>query len=343
MKHRSLFLLFALAASACTQEAAVPPASTEATIADATTTVAPVPTEVAPTQAEEQAPDTAPDTTPENTTPVEPEVPESTMAPTTTIAATDSPTTVSTEYFIGGEPDGWLYLGRWTGNDWEADRDENQVLRTPTIGDGDSVNVTELDVAPIVGSTEGIAEACADGRTGPVISPNARAPQIPGFGYRSIAFPADWSTQPRPAVLVDASVDSYLDAGRAAFDDLDIDTADAAIAQLVVSDLDGDGDTEALVAFDGTGFSALLLIDADSGAAITLARSVTETPTAVDDEEPDPAAVTPNESFRVLAVADVNGDAQSEIVTHAFEGNSAVVSLNVYDGTEVTPVLTAGC
>lgn len=302
-------------------------------------------TTVATTTPETTTPDAvepnAPDSNAEASTTVAETVPEPTVAPTTTIAATDAPTTVSTEYFIGGEPDGWLYLGRWTGNAWETDRTDEQVLRESTLVVGD-VNISEVDVAPITGAATGTAEACADGRLGPVIAPNARAPQIPGFGYRSIAFPADWSTQPRPVVLVDASIDTYLAVGRAAFADLDVDTTDGVISQLVVSDLDGDGDTEALVAFDGSGFSALLLIDADSGTSLTMARSVATTAAPAEDGEAESAAI-PNDTFRVLAVADLNGDAQFEIVTHAFEGATAKVTVNVYDGTEVTPALTAGC
>ncbi len=325
--------------SACTQEAAVTPST--ATVDESTVTTEPVaettttpPTETTP------PPETA---VPETTS----TVPETTTAPTTTTAATGDPTSVSTEYFIGGEEDAWLYLGRWTGNAWETGRDDDGQLRQPTVSDGDSVFVHELDVAPTPGDVGGSGDACAaDGRTGPVISPNAGAPADPGFGFRSIAFPADWPTEPRPVAVVDASVASYVAAGEAAFDDLDVDASEGTIQQLVVADLDGDGDTEALVAFGGTGFSALLLIDADSGASITIARSVTETstPTTVaEGDTPGDATTTPADTFRTLAVADLNGDGRFEIVAHAFAGDDAAVTVSTYDGTEVDPVLATGC
>lgn len=317
------------------------PASTipgDSTLPEITVATTAVPETAAPDAIE---PDVVADPPDVSTTAVE-TVPEATVAPTTTIAATNTPTNVSTEYFIGGEPDGWLYLGRWTGNAWETNRTDEQLPREPTLTAGDVI-ISELDVAPITGTVEGIAIACDDDRVGPAISPNARAPQDPGFGYRAIAFPATWSTQPRPAVLVDASVDAYLAAGRAAFDDLGVDTADGVINQLVVSDLDGDGDTEALVAFGGSGYSALLLIDAESGTALTMARSTPTPPPPAEGDDVEPAPDAPNETFRVLAVADLNGDAQFEVVTHSFVASSATVTVNVYDGTEVTPVLTAGC
>lgn len=315
------------------------------------TITAPTTTEPVAEASVESTTTAAPETTsPPEATPPEPTTtvaPETTQAPTTTTAATGDPTTVSTEYFLGGEPTAWLYLGRWTGNAWETDRGDDQTLREPAATDGDDVVVHELDVDPTPGSLDGTDEACpADGRVGPVISPAVAAPDEPGAGFRAIAFPADWPTRPRPVALVDASVDSYVAAGAAAFDDLGIETSSGAIEQLVVADLDGDGDSEALVAFDGDAFSALLLIDTDTAASITIARSVatTVTPTTVsEDDPPGETTTTPNDTFRTLDVVDLNGDGRYEIVTHSFGGGDADVTVNTYDGSEVDPVLATGC
>lgn len=332
MWRRGLVSCVALAASACTEEAAVTPPT--ATVGTTTTTVAPT-TSVSPTTT------VAPETTVVETTTT---MPETTIAPTTTVAATGDPTTVSTEYFIGGARDGWLYLGRWTGNDWETNRDDDQQFREPSTPNGATVLVHELDVAPTEASIGADAEACDDGRTGPNIAPNPGASSDPGF--RSIAFPADWSTEPRPVALVDAAIDTYVAAGVDAFDDLGIDASNGTIRQLVVTDLDGDGDTEALVAFGADDFSTLLLIDADSGATLRIARSITETvtPTTVaEDDTPGESTTTPADVFRILAVVDVNGDGRSEIVSHAFDGTNAAVTVSTYDGAEVDPVLATGC
>ena len=321
----------ALAGAGCTQqESATPvsPAPTTAPIEASTTSVAPPVTEPPVTEPPEP---TAPETT-------------TTVPPTTTPPPSGTPSSTSTQFFGGGDPDGWLYLGRWTGNAWESALDDDQQPRQPAIAT-DDVLIHEIDVEPIPGTVGATVEACSDGRTGPVISPNARAPEEPGFGYRSIAFAAEWTTQPRQIALVDAQIDSYAAAGVAAFEGTGVDAAGGTIQQIVVTDLDGDGDDESLVTFGGSDFSALLLIDADSGRSLTVARdnvAVAPTDTGATTETTEPADPS-SETYRTLAVADLNGDGLMEFIVHAWEDADATVIVNSYDGTEVTAVLTAGC
>jgi hypothetical protein len=318
-----------LAAAACTQQESVTPASPE-TIASTTTTVT---TTSVTTLVTEPEPEVTDPTVVSTTT---------TVPPTTNPPPSGTPTSTSTQFFGGGDPDGWLSLGRWTGNAWESALDDDQQPRDPAIPSGE-ILIHELDIDPIVGSVGATADACSDGRTGPVISPNARAPEDPGFGYRSIAFTADWPTQPRPIALVDAEVAAYVAAGIAAFEGTDVDAGTGEIQQIVVSDLDGDGDSESLVAFGGTGFSALLLIDADSGTSLTVARDGVPTAAPSTSATTDQPAV-PFESHRILAVADLNGDGLMEFVVHAWETSDATsVIVHEFDGTEVTAVLTTSC
>jgi len=321
----------ALAGAACTQQESVSPVSpapTPAATAVSTTSLAPPVTEPSATDA--PAP-----TTPETTT---------TAPPTTTPPPSGTPSSTSTQFYGGGDPDGWLYLGRWTGNAWESALDDDQQPRQPAIA-SEEVLIHEIDVNPITGTVGAPAETCSDERTGPAISPNARAPEDPGFGYRAIAFDAEWTTQPRQIALVDAQIDSYAAAGVAAFEGTGVDAATGTIQQIVVSDLDGDGDDESLVTFGGTDFSALLLIDADTGTSLTVARD--NVPVAAPDTgattETTEATEPSSETYRTLAVADLNGDGLMEFVVHAWEGTDATVIVNSYDGTEVTAVLTAGC
>lgn len=172
-----------------------------------------------------------------------------------------------------------------------------------------------------------------------MISPKPGAPADPGRWYRAIVLAAERVTQPRPIALVTAQVDSCLSAGRTAFEDTGIDATSGPIRQIVVSDLDGDGDDGSLVAYSGIGFSVLLRIDADSGASLTVARdnvSVIASDTSVTTE-PDSVS---HQTHRTLAVADLNGDRIMEFVVHAWEATNTGVVVHSYCGAEVTAVLT---
>lgn len=286
-----------------------------------------------------------------------------TVAPATTTTAPPSttttipppslqPTGAATPIFAGSNDDAWLYLGRWTGSSWERAFDDGGAPIAYDLTSGVSVAISELGQTPVAGTAGELDEACfAEGTgaiNGPIIAPNAGVPDVPGFGYRAVALPATWDTHAREAVLIDKTIQSYADAGVAAFANTDVETQAGEIDQTVVSDLDGDGDTEALVVFghenvleEGEpgppgGFSALLLIDADSLAATEIEKSFT--PIAAD-----PAATPPFDSYRVLDVADLNGDGIAEVLVHTWFADGASVIVYTYDGITLSEVLTAGC
>ena len=325
-----------LTVGACSSQEAVPDQGSAPTIPPLTSSTTSLPSTTTTVAAPPET-TVVPDTT----------IPEAatTLPPATTeVPPSGDPTSNSIELFGGGDADAWLYLGRWSGDDWEPGDDAVE----PNISEGTAVAIHELDVATIDGSVTGFGDACPSGRPGPIISPNARAPQDPGFGYRSIAFDADWPTRPRRVEVVDVSVQAYVDAGVAAFGQTGIDASGGSISQLTLTDLDGDGDTESIVVFDGAGFSALLVIDAQTGAAITAARSVqtsTIAPGGGGEEGGSPAPIiTPNDEHRVVDVVDVNGDGLMEVIVHTFvDASDAQVSVLTYDGADVDTVLTASC
>jgi hypothetical protein len=331
----------ALAVGACTTREEVPQRTRSGTSIVAST--AP---EIAVTDAstrDDAASETsspAPDSAPSSAPAVEP--PSSAPPPSISVPEpTGEPTSTPTEFVVGGEPDGWLLLGRWTGTDWQqADADASDG-RDSAIGSGVAIGVHELGVAPIAGTTGGAAPACFNGRSGPTITPNARAPQDPGFGFRAVAFTADWNPRPRSIAVVAATVDAYVEAGRAAFAGTVVDAVDGAVSQVVVSDLDGDGDSESLVTFGGGGYSALLLIDADSGTSLTIARSVSRGTASAGSPPVD------YDAYRILAVVDMNGDGLMEFVVHSWRGPVAApistATANTYDGSAVSAVLSTSC
>lgn len=334
-RSRQMFALActAIVVTACTTREAVPPAAI-------TTTIEPGPATDPATTTEPET-STTTDTTVATTT-----IPETTAPTTTTPPPSGAPSSTATQFFAGGDPDGWLYVGRWTGDGWEGALDADGGPRNPAA-DAADVIIHEIGIDPIDGSVGATIELCSGERSGPVISPNARAPEVPGFGYRSMAFAADWDTEPRRIAVVDADIESYTAAGVASFEGTDVDASTGSVDQIVVSDLDGDGDSESLVAFGGDDFSSLLLIDADSGAATTVARDFlpVAAPAPGATTPPTTAPAAPVERFRVLAVADLNGDGLAEFVTHAWNDADEVteVIVNTYDGSEVDSVLTASC
>ncbi len=339
MTPRVVFLSVAatsvVALAGCTSQEAVGPASAVTTAP--TNSVAD--SRVPPPGSTPTTGDDPTDTAATATSAVE-TTPATDVASTTTPPPSGQPTSTSTEYFAGGDEDGWLLLGRWTGSAWETALDDDGAQRTVTIRNGAAVSVHEADLPPIDGRVGSTAESCSDGRMGPVISPNARAPEEPGFGYRSLAFEADWNTLPRPVAVVGADVESYAEAGRAAFEGTDVDPVDGRIDQIVVADLDGDGDSESLVAFGNSGYSTLLLVDADTSNAVTVARDFETAPsTPTDTGTPSEPAST----YRTLTVADLDGDGFMEFVVHSWVGGVATVTAYTYDGDGVDAVLSVTC
>lgn len=301
---------------------------------DVTTTTAETPTTVAPTTT--AAPTTVAPTTAAPTTAV----------PTTTLPPpSGEPTTDPVPLFAGSDLGPWLYLGGWDGTAWAGPfGDEDQPV-DPGLASNATVTISDLGRGQRDGASGPSGESCFDGRSGPVITPNPGVPEVPGYGYSAIALPADWPLQPRPVVEIDDEVPAYAAAGAAAFADVDgVDAESGQVDQIVISDLDGDGDTESLVVYGkdpdslgDPGFSGLLLIDADSGEATTVERSAGE---ATPDQ---PDSFSPIDTYRVLDVADLNGDGLMEIVSRSWYFEGAGVSVHTYDGSTLSEVVATGC
>jgi hypothetical protein len=83
-------------------------------------------------------------------------------------------------------------------------------------------------------------------------------------------------------------------------------------------------------------FSAVLLIDTTTREASTVEQ-------AFVDQDVDPEGLPVITRFRVIDVADYNGDARMEVAVHAwyYEGSSVIVY--EYDGTRLVEALATGC
>lgn len=340
--------LVALGAAACSSEEASPrPSEPTATLPPAATTT--VATTTVPAT-------TAPPTTTTTVTPT-------TALPTTTTPPPSGiPIDARIPLLVGGAgTGGWLSLGEWAVTDWAPAFLGDGTPIAPQIAEGSTLAITGLQAGADTGTTGPSVEACFDGRNGPRVDAAVNAPSPPGFGYSAVALPAIWPLQPRPVVEVDATVPDYEAAGRAVFADDPVDGDRGAVEQIVLADLDGDGDEEAFVAFEFVqdsilgapgDLAALLLVDTATGTTTTVESafvgpipdppptSAGESTTTVPAEG-DPRPII--DRFRVLGVADLNGDGIMEVLVHTWYFEGAGVIAYAYDGETLTEVLRTGC
>jgi hypothetical protein len=278
--------------------------------------------------------------------PPAPTVPETSVTTTTEPPAPSGPVDAVVPVFAGGDEGGWLFLGSWQFDAWAEPVDADGEPVDPSIGAGTAASVVDLDDQR-AGTFGEPALACFDDRTGPTVDVTVAAPDPPGFGYAAIALPQPaWDLTPRPVAVSASAPAAYTDLGVAAFAGDPVDASLGSVQQLVVTDLDGDGDDEALVAFEyvqpsagpgaGGDLSGLLLVDTVTRQASTVERSFVDA-----DLGPDEFPLI--ERYRVLAVADLNGDGRTEVAVHAWYYEGASVIVYGYDGAELTEVLANGC
>jgi hypothetical protein len=308
--------------------------SSPGTQSTSTTSTAPPTTTVAPT--------TTPDTTAAPTT-----LPATT---TTTSTLPAGPAAVTTPFFVGSGTGAWLELGAWRVDAWEQAEDSPDGRTGITVEAGTTLTVTNLrrEQEAAVGAT---AEACEvgglGGRTGPVLDVGQVAPVPPAVGYGAVALlPPEWPLKPRPVAATGAAVTAYQQLGQTAFAGAPVDASLGRVVQTVIADLDGDGDDEAVVAFEHVpnpglpgspgDLAALLLVDTESRTATTLLREFV--PTTADQFSDGLIS-----QFRVVDVSDLNGDGRMEIVVNTWYFEGAAVVVYEYVGDDAEIVMTAGC
>jgi hypothetical protein len=318
-----LAVLVVGASAACTTERASTP------VADGGLTVPPLSD---PTTAPATTTTTTPPTTPATTT----TAPGTTAPSTTQLPGPTDPATGPAAVFAGGDGDPWLPLGGWTGTRFAGPAADD----APAWRAGDDVRVSTLDVNPSAVRLGPDAETCTS-VDGPQIDVVLDPPEPPGFGPSAVAVGGDWRPRPRPVVPVDADVAAYDAAAVELLGDEPVDAADGEIEQIVVVDLDADGDEESLVVHareqqideQVTGYSVLFAVDTATGRVTEIDRSVAP---FVEIPEPPATEVTEGtagstptteppvvelpvlERQRVLDVLDLNGDRVMEVLVRVW-------------------------
>lgn len=266
---------------------------------------------------------------------------------TTTTAPPSGPADVTVPLLVGGGTGGgWLPLGSWQSDHWQSATDADDQPVAPSIPTGTAMTVTNL-AGQSTGTAGDPVEACFDERVGPTLDVDVPAPDPPGFGYGSVAMTTqDWTVVPRPIGVASSGPPRYQEIGETIFAGQPVDGTNGAVEQVVVGDLDGDGDDEAIVSFEfvqqsaGAGtpgdFAALFVVDVDSRISATVLD--TDVPS---DLPPEAFPVT--ERYRVIAVADLNGDGRMEVAVHSWYYEGASVLLYEYDGETLVRALATGC
>jgi hypothetical protein len=271
-----------------------------------------------------------------------------TSTTTTTVAPTTSPPTTApidptSEYFVGGGGDGpWLYLGSHDPGGWTRSQAADGSALAPTLDEGTGIRVSRLGAGATASVVGPAGEACHDGRIGRAIDAEVPAPDPPGFGYSAIALQGRWPLRPRPVVEIDAVIPSYGAAGEAIFAADGVDATAGEVVETWLADLDGDRDEEAVVVFEHTTLTGLG--DTATVAAIFVVDTATGAVRELMSNALDPADEFPvSERYRVLDIADIDGDGVMEVAVHSWYYEGAGVIVFQYDGTSFTEVLSTGC
>lgn len=158
-------------------------------------------------------------------------------------------------------------------------------------------------------------------------------------GLSGVAISASWDITPRPAGVVDASTEVE----NAAFDilaDLGFTTDAVSLVQTLESDLDGDGAVETVVVAEST-----VLEDQASGVySMVFAVGPTwEEPMLVAESVIPATEVGFPESYRVSAVADLNGDGVMEVVVDGIAWETSWIGVYELTTDGFEPRIGAGC
>lgn len=287
-----------------------------------------------------------------STTAVTSETSSTTLAPSSSSSTTTSstiPATTSTTLLDGNWADlpvitstVWsMVLGWWDGSQWVQATDGMQV----GVDGGEDYQVALMGSSGIVqggpqvqGCVHGLPNHPGIELSDPAALSTDSGSEIPGH-IAGVAISAGWEITPRPVTQGEAHPDLEAIAAdllrRAGYE-----TESARLVQIIDADLDDDGALETIVVAEDTepGYSV-----SDVYSIVFVVTPIAVDPIVVEssvipaDQEGFPA------SFRVGAVADLNGDGNMEIVlgATAWESESAAV-LEFAEG-EFARRLIVGC
>ena len=158
-------------------------------------------------------------------------------------------------------------------------------------------------------------------------------------GLSGVAISASWDITPRPTGGVDASTEVE----NAAFDilaDLGFTTDAVSLVQTLESDLDGDGAVETIVVAEST------VVEDQASGVYSMVFAISPTwgePMLVAESVIPATEVGFPESYRVSAVADLNGDGVMEVVVDGIAWETSWIGVYELTTDGFEPRIGAGC
>lgn len=280
-------------------------------------------------------------TSSQRTTTTAPATPTTTAAPTTTTSLASTTTSTLLEGTWADEPlvtTGFGALGWWDGGGW-LDAESEGAL--PIVG-GEDYQVIRLgNTAVTTGGSQTLVCPPLD-----LVGVELDEPELLGElpGPYGLAISAPWALQPH---LFEETSDDGTYAGFASqlLSERGLDVANPTIKQLVRTDLEGDGVDEVIVVAEDV-TPGFLLEEGDYSIVFLRKAADGEVQTAILGET---IVLDEGDQFGAAhwigGVADLNGDAEMEVITNLiyFEGFGVAVWEYVDDDLGPVVVLETGC
>jgi hypothetical protein len=226
-------------------------------------------------------------------------------------------------------------LGTWSGSEWVP----WQSGDTPPVGD--EFRIVALD-EPIRTAVGEVGTGCAVTNEYGGVDVGLEYGSQP-FPSRAIAVAGVVDPRPRPVEVLDASAAVYRESAAAVLAGLGVSDPAPQVVQAVRGDLDGDGVAEEVVVAERVRDRTRLVGSGDDYAVVFLHRvvggdvetSVMASSIASSIADPLPGVAPVIEVYRLIALADLNGDGRMEIVLNGGwnEGSWTAVHELHPDGT----------
>lgn len=161
----------------------------------------------------------------------------------------------------------------------------------------------------------------------------------------SIAIGGQWNALPRPVQVLSNSIAAYRDVLARVLAQNGIKSSDAAPAQTLRVDLDGDGTMEVLIAASNHSGLATAAKAGDYSVVLLqkIVKGAVRSIPVVSQYHQTAKEFAAVDQYRIVAVLDVDGDGKMEIVVHGHFYEGDWTTIYSVAGEKMQEVMTCGC